>query len=83
DVPSFGSHAKATRVQAFLASRGPKFDSTGFKNRTPVIGIYVPAAHTCNQALHIHIKPLVRFKSKSTQKSQEDLSILWINEIDS
>ncbi|KAH9331730.1 hypothetical protein KI387_003838, partial [Taxus chinensis] len=28
-------------------------------------------------------QPLVRFKSKSTQKSQEDLSILWINEIDS
>ncbi|KAH9310320.1 hypothetical protein KI387_044725, partial [Taxus chinensis] len=54
DVQSFGSRVKATRVQAFLASRGPKFDSTGFKNRTPVVGIYVPAAHTCNQALHVH-----------------------------
>ncbi|KAH9329915.1 hypothetical protein KI387_002023, partial [Taxus chinensis] len=54
DVPSFGSRAKATRVQAFLASRGPKFDSTGFKNRIPVVGIYVPAVHTCNQALHVH-----------------------------
>ncbi|KAH9322735.1 hypothetical protein KI387_017374, partial [Taxus chinensis] len=32
-----------------------QFDSTGFKNRTPVVGIYVPAAHTCNQALHVHI----------------------------
>ncbi|KAH9308071.1 hypothetical protein KI387_035982, partial [Taxus chinensis] len=52
DVPSSGSRIKATRVQAFLASRGSKFDSTGLKNRTPVVGIYVPAAHTCNQALH-------------------------------
>ncbi|KAH9321664.1 hypothetical protein KI387_016303, partial [Taxus chinensis] len=54
DVPSSGSRIKATRVQAFLASRGSKFDSTGLKNRTPVVGIYVPAAHTCNQALHVH-----------------------------
>ncbi|KAH9306793.1 hypothetical protein KI387_011197, partial [Taxus chinensis] len=50
DVQSFGSRVKATRVQAFLASRGSKFDSTGLKNRTPIIGIYVPASHTCNQA---------------------------------
>ncbi|KAH9298629.1 hypothetical protein KI387_030311, partial [Taxus chinensis] len=54
DVPSLRLRAKATRVQAFLASRGPKFDSTGFKNRTPVVGIYVLAVHTCNQALHVH-----------------------------
>ncbi|KAH9290940.1 hypothetical protein KI387_035057, partial [Taxus chinensis] len=62
DVPSFESHAKATRVQAFLASRGLKFDSTGFKNRTFVVGIYVPVTHTWNQALHIHIN--LRFGSR-------------------
>ncbi|KAH9292523.1 hypothetical protein KI387_042291, partial [Taxus chinensis] len=54
DVTSFGLRAKATRVQAFLTLRGPKFDSTGLKNRIPVVGIFVLAAHTCNQALHAH-----------------------------
>ncbi|KAH9317887.1 hypothetical protein KI387_019656, partial [Taxus chinensis] len=57
DVPSFRLHAKATRVQAFLAPRGPEFDSTGFKNRTPVVGIFVLAIHTCNQTLHAYNNP--------------------------